>query len=144
MAKYCNKCGALLAQDDRFCSRCGAPASSVNGVQASPLTRSSAPTFEDSVRMYASPGAAGDRAIGDTAAKQGTFGPSGWIKGTTATLFGELGNLLAGFFKLFTKPKALLFTVAISALWIWLNHMRLLEGLEGVTDILSKVTYASG
>ena len=142
MAKFCIKCGAPLAQDDRFCERCGAPIASESEVH--PVTRSAAPTFEDSVRMHAGPEAAGVRDVGGTAVKQGTFGPEGWIKGTTATLFGELGNLLAGFFKLFTKPKALLFTVAISAVWIWLNHLRLWEGLEGFTDILSKVTYAGG
>ena len=148
MAKFCNKCGAPLAEDGRFCERCGAPAAqtvptaSVNARQTPPKSRSAASAFEESVRMTQGPHAAAVRAVGTT--EERTFGPSGWIKGTAATLFGELGNLLAGFFKLFTKPKALLFTVAISALWIWLNHMRLLEGLEGVTDILSKITYAGG
>ena len=47
-------------------------------------------------------------------------------------------------FKIFTKFKALLFTAAISALWIWLNHLRLLDSLDGVFAVLAKVTYSRG
>ncbi|MCR4904772.1 MAG: zinc-ribbon domain-containing protein, partial [Clostridiales bacterium] len=154
MAKYCSKCGEALLDGDRFCARCGTPvvsaAANAPGVpsrQTPPPSRSAVPSFEESARMTVGTGVTGTRSVSgemQTGGSVAAFGPKGWIKGTAATLLGGLGNLLVGFFKVFTKPKALLFTVAISALWIWLNHLRLFEGLEGITDFLSKFTYAGG
>ena len=151
-SSYCSQCGAALLDGDRFCARCGAPAvtasdNAPNVSQRQVPPRADTLSFEESVRRTVDTGAPGTRAAGGEMQPEGAaaaFGPQGWIQGTAATLLSGLGSLLAGFFKVFTKPKALLFTVAISALWIWLNHLRLFEGLEGITEFLSKFTYAGG
>ncbi len=175
MARICSKCGAVLADGDRFCARCGTPASAnragtvrqnTGGAQnranpgtgvRQPMTQNirqtarqnarqnAAPTFEESVRSTVGPSVGPTvRSAPAASAPLYAFGPSGWIKGTGAVLFGQLGSMIAGVFKIFTKFKALLFTAAISALWIWLNHLRLFEGLDGIFAVLAKLTYSRG
>lgn len=133
MKKYCIHCGAELPDEARFCERCGA------AVQAGPVSSRAA---AEPVRAVTVPGAA------EPVSPAYAFGPAGYptgkIKGTAAVLFSQIGRMIGGMFKIFTKFKALLFTAAISALWIWLNHLRLLDGLDGVFAVLAKVTYSRG
>ncbi len=73
-----------------------------------------------------------------------SFGPQGWTSGVVGTLFGGLGSLLTGFFKVFAHARALIFTAAISALWIWLNHQRVTGNTDELVENLSRLTYAIG
>ena len=129
MKKYCIHCGAELSDGARFCEKCGAAVQTgtiPSRVSAEPVRAMSAPIST----VPLSPSYA--------------FGPSGKIRGTAAVLFSQIGRMIGGMFKIFTKFKALLFTAAISALWIWLNHLRLLDSLDGVFAVLAKVTYSRG
>ncbi len=153
MANYCTVCGASLLEGARFCSRCGAPIGqqatpkqnppnkSYHAETVQPLTRSMPPTFEESTRMMTRTPPSKSQASG--AATYG-FGPTGWIKGTFSVLFGQIGSMVAGFFKIFAHARALLFAAAICALWIWINHLGLAGEVEGATEFLSKLTYARG
>ena len=129
MKKYCIHCGAELPDEARFCVKCGA------ALQAGtiPLRTSSGPVRSATAPISTVP-----------LTPAFAFGPSGKIKGTAAVLFSQIGRMIGGMFKIFTRFKALLFTAAISALWIWLNHLRLLDSLDGVLAFLAKVTYSQG
>ncbi len=72
------------------------------------------------------------------------FGPQGWTAGVIGSLFGGLGSLLGGVFKIFTHARALLFTAAISALWIWLDRQRSLGNTGDLVENLGLLTYAFG
>jgi len=139
MAKYCTNCGTENPNGAVRCKKCGAafPANRTSP----PPTKNAPPTFEESRRRTV--GGHGDQSAA-AASPAYAFGPTGWIGGTFSVLFSQLGKMLGGIFKLFTKLKALLFTAAISALWIWLNHLRLLDGLDGISDVLAKLTYSRG
>ena len=89
-----------------------------------------------------SPRSAAGKAAGQS--DRPSFGPQGWTGGVVGTLFGGLGSLLTGFFKAFAHARALIFTAAISALWIWLNHQRVTGNADELVENLSLLTYAVG
>ena len=141
MKKYCIHCGAELPEGARFCVKCGAALprqtgpvpqrTSAEPVRAVPPPPSTVPS------MTVSPSPA-------PLSPSYAFGPTGKIRGTAAVLFSQIGRMIGGMFKIFTKFKALLFTAALSALWIRLNHLRLFDSLDGVFALLAKITYARG
>lgn len=68
----------------------------------------------------------------------------GSLTNPVGALFSGLGSALAGPFVMFAHIKALLFTAAISALWIWLGSLAENGETNIWTDILSVLTYAKG
>ena len=68
----------------------------------------------------------------------------GWLTNPIGALFSGLGTLLTGPVVMFAHIKALLFTAAISALWIWLGHLAENGDTYIWTEILSVLTYAKG
>ena len=183
MAKYCNKCGAELKEDDRFCFRCGAPRvkeSPANPPRSSETVRreerpvnkvgqtfsytySDIPfqpinnpigtnAYEDTLPQIEQdillPDEGGELVIDLSAptAQLGkslsSFGPKTWSGSVIGSLFGGLGSLLTGIFKLFRNARVLIFTAVISLLWIWLGQQKAAGNVSELTEILSRLTYA--
>ena len=69
---------------------------------------------------------------------------TGKLTNPVGALFGGLGLALSSPFRMFAHIKALLFTAAISALWIWLWSLAENGETNVWTDILSVLTYAKG
>ena len=139
MPNFCSNCGSQLRDGATFCGKCGSVVSSTP-VQPVPPVVSAMPEY---IREHIIP-ENGELGIDLAPPKIQMPERIGTLTNPIGALFSGLGTVLAGPFVMFAHIKALLFTAAISALWIWLGQLAEKGGTNIWTDILSVLTYAKG
>ena len=172
MPNFCSKCGQPLNAGAKFCGNCGyaIPDEPINQQQQT-LKQQPAPKQQsiqqpqhpiqqspDPMQQRVVPHIKSAQALSEVVREHNLSGNgelaidlvSGNISkikspsSIIGALFGGLGNVLTGPFKMLTNIKALIFTVVISALWIWLRVFVDDVDDSTLTKILSILTYAKG
>ena len=138
----CAYCGAELRATSKFCPACGKPAgkeqpepaSTQKLVDKQQLTQTVISTVNTAAsNMFRAPNAPGEFALGSVS----------MIPNTANIISGGFKNILSSFKGFFKNPKALIPTLAITAIWLTLYILRACNISNPFTHVLSILTFSN-